>query len=348
MKQPMTLIRLAVGVFCLGGLAAVALVARNERTPADQMTEAAGQFLSSLSDEQRKKAEFDFDDPHRTGWFFTPQQNKEHMATRKGLRLEELTADQKKKALALLKTGTSSHGYGQATTIMSLEQVLHDIEKKGTMVRNPNWYFVSVFGKPSKTGKWGWRIEGHHLSVNFTLDRGQVESPTPFLFGANPADVQSGPRKGLRTLPEVEDYARELIKALDGDQKKLAQQSKPYPEVAENTAAAKLGAPTGIPASKLHEKQRDILIKLMKAYTDRMPESVGQAEMKAANDAGIDKVYFGYSGTGEPGKPYTYQIQGPTFVAQFLNTQTDGSGNPANHIHSVWRRLPADFGLKVE
>jgi hypothetical protein len=346
MKRPATLLRVVFGLVCLCGLATVAMVAREERTSADQMSEAADQFLTSLTEDQRKKAVFEFDDPHRTGWFFTPQQDKEKNFTRKGVRLEELNDEQKKKALALLKTGTSAKGFEQATTIMSLEEILHDVEKKGTMVRNPGWYFVSIFGKPSKTGKWSWRIEGHHLSVNFTLDRGQVDSPTPFLFGANPADVRDGPRKGLRTLPEVEDFARELIKSLDDDQKKVAMQEKPYPEVAENTPAAKIGDPTGIPASKLNDKQRETLVKLMEAYTNRMPVSVGETEMKAAKDAGIEKVYFGYSGSTDPGKGYTYQIQGPTFVAQFLNMQADGSGNPANHIHSVWRRLPADFGLK--
>ena len=109
------------------------------------------------------------------------------------------------------------------------------------MVRNPDWYFVSVFGKPSKTGKWGWRIEGHHLSVSFTIDRGQVESPTPFFFGANPATVKAGPKAGLRTIPEVEDAARELIKSLDGDQAKEAfRGAKHFPEIAENTPAAKI------------------------------------------------------------------------------------------------------------
>ena len=117
-------------------------------------------------------------------------------------------------------------------------------------------------------------------------------------------------------------------------------------DVAENTPAAKIGDPTGIPASKLTDKQRETLMKLMGAYTNRMPSSVGEAEMKAVKEAGMEKVYFGYSGSPEPGKGYTYQIQGPTFVAQFLNMQADGSGNPANHIHSVWRKLPADFGLK--
>jgi hypothetical protein len=345
MKRPVTLCRLGFGLACLTGLATVALVAREERTPADQMTSAAEQLLARLSEEQRKKAVFDFDDPHRTGWFFTPQQTQ-GKSTRKGLRFDELKKEQREKVLELLKSGTSAAGYEQATTIISLESILRATEKKGSMVRDPDWYFVSIFGKPSKTGKWGWRIEGHHLSVNFTLDRGQVESPTPMLFGANPAVVKDGERKGLRTLPEIEDRARELIKSLDDDQRKLAFRAQHFPEIAENTPAAKLGDPVGVPASKLKEGQRDVLMKLIEAYAKRMPESVAAAELKAVKDAGFDKIYFAYSGSAEPGKPYTYQIQGPTFVAQFLNTQADGSGNPANHIHSVWRRLPADFGLK--
>lgn len=344
MKRPI-LLRLTVGLVCLTGLATVALVAKDERPQADQMTDAAQAFLDSLTPEQKAKAVFDFDDPHRTGWFFTPQQDKDKNFTRKGVRFEELKAEQKDKALALLKTGTSGSGYEQATTIMSLENILRDVEKKGTMVRNPDWYFVSVFGKPSKTGKWGWRIEGHHLSVNFTLDRGQVDSPTPMLFGANPAVVKNGPRAGLRTLPEVEDRAKELIKSLDADQQKVARQAEQFKEIAENTPAAKVGPPVGIPAGKLTDKQKDLLVKLLEAYTNRLPTVVAAAEMKAVRDAGLDKVHFAYAGTVEAGKPYTYQVQGPTFVAQFLNVQPDGSGNPANHIHSGWRRLPSDFGL---
>src|SRR5829696_4284715 len=326
MKRPTPLLlRLAVGLGCLTGLATVALVAREERPAGDQMADAAEQFLDSLTPELRQKAEFGFDDAHRTGWFFTPQQDREKKPTRKGLRFEELNKDQREKALALLKTGTSTKGYEQATTIMSLEETLRDVEKKGAMVRNPDWYFISVFGKPSKTGKWGWRFEGHHLSVNFTLDRGQVESPTPFLFGANPATVKAGPRAGLRTLPGVEDRAKELIGSLDADQKRLAYRDKPFPEIAENTPAARIGDPVGVPGGNLAEKQREMLVKLMQAYTNRMPNAVGAAELKAAKDAGIEKVYFGYSGSVEPGKGYTYQVQGPTFVAQFLNMQTDGS-----------------------
>ena len=145
-----------------------------------------------------------FDDPHRTAWFLP--RSRTRTATRPAGLRSELNEEQKKKVLALLKTGTSATGYEQATTIMSLEEILRDTEKKGTMVRNPNWYYVSIFGKPSKTGRWGWRIEGHHLSVSFTVDRGQIESPTPFFFGANPATVKAGPRTGP-DAPEVEDLA---------------------------------------------------------------------------------------------------------------------------------------------
>lgn len=345
MNRPTTFLRLVAGLVCLAGFAAVGLIGREERPPAEKMAEAADQFLDSLTPELRKKAAYEFDDPHRTAWFFTPQQDGDRNPTRKGLRFEEMNDDQKKKALALVKTGTSARGYEQATTIMSLEGILREAEKKGKMVRNPDWYFVSVFGKPAKTGKWGWRVEGHHLSVSFTLDRGQVESPTPYFFGANPATVKNGPRAGLRTLPEVEDLARELIKSFDAGQVTAARRDNHFPEIAENTPAARIAEPVGLAGAGMTDKQRATLLKLVEAYTNRMPPNVGAAELKAVKDAGLEKVHFAFSGEAAPGKPYTYQVQGPTFVAQFLNIQNDGSGNPNNHIHSVWRRLPADFGL---
>ncbi|HEX3149908.1 MAG TPA: DUF3500 domain-containing protein [Gemmataceae bacterium] len=345
MKRPTTLVRLVFGLVCVTGLAAVGLVGHDVQPAADQMTEAADGLLDSLPADLRKKAMFEFDDPHRTAWFFTPQQDKDRNFTRKGVRLEELNDEQKKKVLALLKTGTSAHGYEQATGIMGLENILKDAEKKGAMVRNDGWYFVSIFGKPSKTGKWGWRIEGHHLSVSFTVDRGQIESPTPFFFGANPATIKNGSKAGQRSLPEVEDGVRELIKALDADQVKVAHRDKHFPEIGENTPAAKLAEPVGLAGAKMTDKQRELLVKLLEAYTNRMPPNVGASELKAAKDGGVDKIYFAYSGEAEVGKAYTYQIQGPTFVAQFLNIQADGYGNQNNHIHSVWRRLPADFGL---
>src|SRR5437867_4475500 len=134
---------------------------------------------------------------------------------------------------------------------MSLESILNDLEKGGAMVRNPDWYFFTIFGTPSKTGKWGWRVEGHHLSLNFAVDGGQVTAATPFFFGANPATVKAGPRKGLRTLPQAEDLAADLFKTLDDDQKKVAYRDKPFPEPKQGKVDPDVGAPQGVPAAKM-------------------------------------------------------------------------------------------------
>lgn len=331
----------------LVSFAALALVAQSNTPTAAKMKDAADKFLATLNAEQKTKAAFPFDAQQRTVWFFTPQQDKQKNSTRKGLRLDSMTAEQRKAAMDLLKSGLSSKGYEQATTIMSLEALLKELEgTTGAMVRNPEWYFVSIFGEPSSTGPWTWRFEGHHLSVNVTLDKGEVVDATPVLFGANPAIVKSGPRKDLRTLPEIEDAARELIKSLSDEQNKTAKQAKPFAEIREGFAEANVGEPVGIPAAKLTEPQRATLRKLLQAYADRMPPDVATAEMQRAKDAGLEKLHFAYSGSPVVGEGYTYRVYGPTFVVEFINMQADSAKNPANHIHSTWRRLPADFALK--
>ncbi|QVL32838.1 DUF3500 domain-containing protein [Telmatocola sphagniphila] len=341
----MKLLKFLGVAFLIFGLTRVSMIGQQRAPVGNQMTVAAEKFLATLPEDLRKKATFDFDSKERTGWYFTPQQ-KDKMFTRKGVRFEEMSKESQEAALGLLKTGTSEKGYKQATTIMSLENVLKDLEKNGVNVRNPNWYFVSVFGTPSKTGSWGWRLEGHHMSVNFTVEQGQVKSVTPFFFGANPAEVKSGDRKGLRTLPEVEDLARDLFKSLDESQQKEALQTKLFPEIPEAVTSAKPVQTVGISGEKLNATQKAKLKDLIQAYTNRIPAEVAEYEWKAINTSGgVDKVYFAYAGTTESGKPYTYHIVGPTFQVEFLNVQADGSNNPANHIHSVWRHLPSDFGL---
>jgi len=230
-------------------------------------------------------------------------------------------------------------------TIMSLEAILHELEKGGQTVRSPEWYFFSIFGNPSRTGKWGWRVEGHHLSLNFVVDRGQVTASTPAFFGANPAWVKSGDRKGLRTLAAEEDLARSLFDDLDTDQRAVALQSKQFPEIEARKARPQVGPPVGLPASRMNAKQRDLLLKLITAYADRMPPDVAQSELASVRMAGLEKVHFAYAVADKPGKPHTYRVQGPTFVIEFLNVQSDSAGNPSNHIHSVWRNLQGDFGL---
>jgi hypothetical protein len=341
----MRLLRMTAAAAALAVVSAAALVGQSAAPAGVQMADAASKFLAALPPELRQKATFDYDSPERTKWHFVPLQDKDRKPTRKGVRLEELSDDQKQAAMALLRAGTSPKGFEQATAIMSLEKILFDLEQNKGPVRNTGWYFVSVFGEPSKTGPWGWRFEGHHLSLNVTLDGGQVVTATPSVFAANPAEVMDGTKKGQRTVPEVDDLARQLVDSLDAGQKKVALRDKPFPEI-NPTPVAQVGPPEGISYGKLTQPQQATLRKLMEAYTGRMPAAVGAAEWAAAEKAGLDKVHFAFSGGTGKGQPHTYRVQGPTFLIEFLNVQADAAKNPANHIHSGWRHLPTDFGLK--
>jgi hypothetical protein len=190
-------------------------------------------------------------------------------------------------------------------------------------------------------------VEGHHLSLNFTLDKGAVVSATPAFFGANPATIKAGPRQGERTLEGAEKFAVELFEGLDEKQKSVARQAKQFPEIEQAVKFPGVGGPVGLPADKLNAKQKELLMKLIKNYAGRMPEDVATVQMDRLNNAGVDKIHFAFAREEDKkGKPYTYRVQGPTFVIEFLNIQEDASRNPANHIHSSWRNIEGDFGIK--
>lgn len=344
----MNLRRLLLSSLVLGIVLSATLLGQEKDPVGTRMTEAAEKWLALLNDDQKGKAIFPFDSPERSNWFFIPLQDKANNPTRKGLRLEKMTAEQKEAARSLVAAGTSGKGYAKVIGIMSLESILRELEatKVGGLVRNPEWYFFTVFGSPSKTGKWGWRVEGHHLSLNFTVDRGKVVSATPYFLGANPAELRTGPKKGLRTLPEAEGPPRQLLEALSAEQKTLALQPKQFEEIEQGKTKPNVGPPVGLPAAKMDDKQKGILRQLLQGYADRMPAEVGTAEMARVMEAGLDKVHFALArDEDKPGKPFSYRVQGPTFVIEFLNIQNDSAGNPANHIHSSWRNLEGDFGL---
>src|SRR5579859_4459299 len=231
-------------------LGAILLTSAYYRIPSSTvMTLAAEHFLASLTPEQRAQATFPFQDDERLNWHFIPKE-------RKGLPLLDMTPPQKALAHGLLSAGLSQQGYIKAVTIMSLEDVLRILENADPNYRNPQKYYFSVFGTPSDTGTWGYRVEGHHLSQNFTVVNGKVAG-TPSFFGANPAEVREGPRKGLRTLAAEEDLARDLLESLTPEQKKVAiVTAEAYKDILTSAArkAAIEGQPSGLSAAKMTRK----------------------------------------------------------------------------------------------
>src|SRR5439155_18233094 len=291
-------------------LAGIAKYAQENEPTGDKMIRAAESFVASLTPEQQSKTLFEFDDQERFNWHFVPLQDQQKRSTRKGLPLADMKPEQRQAALDLLKAGTSAEGDRKATTIMSLESILRELEKGGSMVRDPEWYFFTVFGKPAKTGRWGWRVEGHHLALNFVVEGGKVIGATPAFFGANPATVKTGPRKGLRILAEAEDFARELFKSLDDVQKKVAFQKEQFPEIEQGKKAPNVGAPKGLAAEKMNDSQRRLLMRLVQAYTDRMPAEIAAEDLAQVRQAGIDNIHFAYAGGVQDGEPHTYRVQG--------------------------------------
>ncbi|HEX2489186.1 MAG TPA: DUF3500 domain-containing protein, partial [Blastocatellia bacterium] len=299
------------------------------------MAEAANKFLASLTPEQKSKATLDFADENRRDWTIVPRD-------RKGVPLKDLNENQRRLAMEFMKTGLGASGYQKATTIMSLEPVLAQLEGPNRRFpRDPELYYFSIFGTPSPKTPWGWRVEGHHISIHFTIVKGEMLSNTPLAFGSNPAEVREGERKGLRALAGEEDRGRDLILALDEKQRAVAIFDQKAPSDILTLAKIKADPlkPEGIPAGQMNKQQKALLEKLIDEYLARMPQDVAAERSKKMRDAGFDKIHFAWAGGVNKGDPHYYRIQSPTFLIEYDNTQ-----NNANHIHSVWRDFNGDFG----
>ncbi len=304
------------------------------------MVAAAKNFLSALTPEQQAKASFKFEDDQRLVWHFIP----DSMFPRKGLSFKEMEPTQQKLAHGFLSAGLSQRGYLKATTIMSLETILKELEQGKGPVRDNDLYFFSVFGEPSETKTWGWKVEGHHLSLNFTVVNGQLVAGAPRFFGSNPAEVKSGPRQGLRVLAHEEDFARELAGLLTPEQLKVAliDATAPKDIITSNSRRADPLKPEGLAASKMTKIQVEKLTTLLSEYAHNLPEDIAGEEWDRLTKAGVDKIHFAWAGSLDRGAPHYYRVQGPTFLVEYDNTQ-----NNANHIHTAWRGFDRDFGLDL-
>jgi hypothetical protein len=300
----------------------------------EEMNSAAGTLLAALSPEQRAKAVFEFKSGERLNWHFIPRE-------RKGLPLKEMTPAQQHLAHGLLSIGLSHRGYLKAATIMSLEQVLKELEQGKGPVRDPELYYFSVFGEPSTKETWGWRVEGHHLSINFTIVEGTHVTVTPSFLGTNPAEVRAGPRAGLRVLAREEDLGWELARSLTPDQRAegIIAATAPNDIVTGTNRNISALAPAGVSFSRLTDKQQALVKQLIDEYVRRYRPELADQDLERIRAGGPEKIHFAWAGGLEAGQGHYYRLQGPAFLLEFDNTQ-----NNANHIHTVWRDFQNDFG----
>ncbi len=320
------------------GLGLLCLLFMQSRLPFadDHLLQAAQAYLNALDTSQKEQTTYPLMDDERYNWHFIPR-------VRQGLAVKDMNQQQKEAAFALMRASLSERGYEKAQQVRELEAVLRGVEGRepGDTYRDPLNYYFTVFGKPAEDEAWGWRFEGHHISLNFSSVSDEIVSVTPTFFGANPAKVPSGPRKGWRILAPEEDMGRALVQSLSEEQQQavlIAEEA--YPDIITGTdKAAKIGSPEGVSYSQMNSQQQEQLMSLIRLYYDVHKPSIAQDAMQRMKTAGLENIYFAWAGSYVVGDKHYYRIHGPSFVIEFDNTQNDG-----NHTHTVIRDLDKDFG----
>jgi hypothetical protein len=293
------------------------------------MRAAAQSLLAAMSEGLRSRTLRPFDDPDRLDWHYTPR-------SRNGVSFKDLDAAGRSTVHALLKTALSAAGHRKIVNIIELESVLRELEMFGLM-RDPEKYHLTIYGAPDAARAWGWRFEGHHLSLNFTLAGDKLAVDSPSFLGANPALVPKGPKKGQRVLAEEEDEARTLLGMLG---REAVFDSRTFGEiVTRNAEKVDPLEPLGVPGSRMNEAQRAQLLRLIEVYAKTFEPGLAAARMARVRAGGVENIRFGWAGSSERGRPHYYRIQGPLFLIEYDSSQNDG-----NHIHTVWRDFKGDFG----
>ena len=304
------------------------------------MTDAAEAFLASLDPPARQQAVFPFDADERGNWHYIPK-------ARNGLARRDMNGSQLEAAEALIRASASESGAKKVLAIMENEAVLGEIEATVGELwhdRDPGLYFFTVFGDPAQGGPWGWRVEGHHVSLNYSVFGDQLLAVTPSFLGCNRAEVLHGPHAGQRILPDEEELGRQLLLSLDREQlcRATIYPVAPREFFTRASRRVEIAARLGLHASEMTADQRERLVKLIQVYTDRKPADVARVAMRKIEREGLDSIAFGWAGSSFRFQPHYYRLHGPAFFAEYDNTQDN-----ANHIHSVWRDVEGDFGTDL-
>lgn len=327
------LLSCALGVYSAG---------QSEAASARRIALAAAEVLGALDDEQRAKAFQDFAHGERKQWNYLP-------SVYPGVPLGELSVAQKRAVHRLLNAALSESGYHKTTTIMRLEQTLREAALAAGRDGEAEWrdasrYSLAFFGEPSDEEPWGFRLQGHHLSWNFSSVDQRI-SALPTFLGSNPAELRDGPLAGLRALPREEDLARELLASFDERQLGVAVVGEEAPQEVfwrPGREREVLGEPIGLAYGDLAAAQRETLWSLIETYANNLDEQLAARHLAKIERAGRETIRFAWMGSRERGEGHYYRIHGPTFVIEYDNTQ-----NGANHVHSVWHDLTDDFGADL-
>lgn len=322
----------------------------------NEIKQYAVSLYNSFDKMQNISGRLNFNDTARLKWNNLPV----GLRPREGTSIGNMNEDQRKLLHRILSASLSSQGYLKATSIMHLDDLLNryydslfykkeinDETHKflsSLLWSHKNFYFA-FFGKPTDS-IWGYKVEGHHLSVNFTFVREEI-SVTPFFVGTDPAEYPNSEYAGWRVLGQEEDLGIKLIELLTPAQQKKATMSTKVPQdiITAAESGKRLVDNWGILGADMNNNQKAILQYIIREFVFNLEYEKASLEYNNILKAGIDKIYFGWIGEYDEKKPHYYVLNGPTFIIEFDNN--GGPANGANHIHAIWREKGNEYGEDV-
>ena len=315
-----------------------------------RMTEIALAFLGTVAGEpggietavgynRRALLALSDADAARTNYVYWPY-------LRKGLPIDYMSATQRMLVHDMLNTALSAKGYLSAIQVMQMEKILADTETTG-FPRGTENYTLTFFGQPAADQRWGWRFEGHHLSLNFTVSPGQL-SVTPSFFGASPARIPNGTLAGFRNQRDIHEAGLQMINSLTPAQQALAiQDGNPPFDILSGTLNRPAATwedwkklPTqGIAVNSLTAAQKQGIQRIVDDVITTYRPEISRAYLQQIDVNDLYFIWFG--GTGDA-DPHYYRVEGPDFFFEYDLVQNNG-----NHVHAVWRSKHGDFGADL-
>ena len=329
---------------------------RAQQSYNDEIKNATNAFVQTLNPLQKRSALLSFNDTARIHWNNLPV----GLRARAGISIGNMTEEQRKLLHRILSASLSSQGYLKATGIMHLDNLLNmfvdsafsrkmfDANTK-QMLLDLKWshqnYYFAVFGTPADSN-WGYKLEGHHLSVNFTFTGNKI-SVTPWFIGTDPAEMEITQYAGWRVLGQEEDLGIKLIHMFSPTQQKKATMSTEVPGdiITGAESGKRLMDYWGIKANELDKKQKEILFAIIREYVFNMEYEKATAEYEKIIKAGVDNIYFGWIGPYDEHKAHYFVVNGPGFLIEFDNA--GGPRREGNHIHTIWREKGNEFGEDI-
>ena len=317
-------------------LAVAALALGRPAQPTDPMARAASALLASLDDRGREAMTFDFDDAERRNWQAAPMGDA-------GVKLGDMTDTQREKVRDLLKSALSEEGLKTVDGVIVLEGILVAMEaERGRPSRfhGDERYFISIYGNPESSDPWGWRMEGHHLSITFTCVNDTWTAHGPIFVGSQPARVRGGEHDGFRLLGGKDDNVRAFLAGLNDEQRAAAVLGGRLPGNIILLPGRDDGfaEPAGVIGTDLSEAQRAELFTILKDWAKWLRVDLAEAEIKRM-EQGLGQMRFAWMGDTGEDDPHYWRIVGPHFAIEYVAPERD-----PDHVHAIWRDLENDFG----